>query len=84
MNNNNHNPTHGDNFTLWTEKLEKEVKMGLQKEIAKHKADGRNIYYSHNGVPAFETPEGRHFEYRRLADGTCQVIREITKQSENT
>ncbi len=69
MNSNKSNLSSDIDFTTWMETLEKEAKVGCLREIAMHKAAGRNIYYSNNGVPTFETPEGKHFEYKLHLDG---------------
>lgn len=61
----------------WGNKLERLAQEGVQKEIAFHKASGNPIFYSRNGVPIMELPDGRCFEYRRLLDGTREVIREV-------
>lgn len=64
-------------FFIWMETLQKEAQAGCLREIAEHKAAGRNIYYSNHGVPTFETPEGKHFEYKLNPDGTHEIIREV-------
>lgn len=61
-------------FSQWTKELERLAQAGLKQEIAQHQANGRTIFYSRNGVPIMELADGRCFEYRRLEDGTCEII----------
>ena len=71
-------PADTDNeFSQWTKKLEQLAQAGLKQEIAQHQAAGRPIFYSRQGVPIMEIPDGRCFEYRRVEDGTREIIREI-------
>lgn len=64
-------------FSQWTKELERLAQAGLKQEIAQHKAAGRTIVYSRQGVPIIEFADGRCFEYRRLEDGTREIIREV-------
>lgn len=43
-------------FSQWTKELERLAQAGLKQEIAQHKANGRPIFYSRNGVPIMELP----------------------------
>lgn len=83
MNSNKPNLSSDIDFITWMEILGKEAQAGCLREIAEHKAAGRNIYYSNHGVPTFETPEGRHFEYKLHPDGTHEIIREVKPNIEN-
>ncbi len=64
-------------FTHFSKELERLARVGVQREIAKHKAKGHSIFYSRNGIPIMEQPDGRCFEYRHLEDGTREIIREV-------
>lgn len=64
-------------FTHLSKELERLAQVGVQREIAEHKASGHSIFYSRNGIPIMEQPDGRCFEYRRLEDGTREIIREV-------
>ncbi|OKH38593.1 hypothetical protein NIES2101_35830 [Calothrix sp. HK-06] len=83
MNSNKPNFSSNIDFFIWMETLEKEAQTGCLREIAEHKAAGRNIYYSNHGVPTFETPAGKHFEYKLHPDGTREIIREVKSNIEN-
>ncbi len=72
-------PTESE-FTRWTDELEDLARLGVEKEIAQHKAHGNPIFYSRNGVPIMELADGRCFEYRRLKDGSREVICEVEKR----
>ena len=61
----------------WTKELEQLAQAGLKQEIASHKAHGRPIFYSRDGVLVMELADGRCFEYRHLKDGTREIIREV-------
>jgi hypothetical protein len=67
-------------FSQWTKKLERLAQAGLKQEIAQHKANVRAIFYSREGVPIIELADGRCFEYRRLEDGTREIVREVPPQ----
>lgn len=62
-------------FLQWAEELEQLAQAGLKQEIATHKANGRPIFYSRDGVLIMELADGRCFEYRRREDGTREIIR---------
>lgn len=64
-------------FTHFSKELERLTQVGVLIEIAEHKALGHSIFYSRNGIPIMEEPDGRCFEYRRLEDGTREIIREV-------
>jgi hypothetical protein len=64
-------------FSKWGKELEQLAQAGVKKEIAFHKAHGRPIFYSRDGVPIMELADGHCFEYRRLEDGTREIIREV-------
>jgi hypothetical protein len=64
-------------FTHFSKELERLAQVGVQREIAKHKAKGHSIFYSRNGIPIMEQPNGRCFEYRHLENGTREIIREV-------
>ena len=64
-------------FVQWAKKLEQLAQAGVREEIAQHKAAGRPIFYSRQGVPIMELADGRCFEYRRLEDGTREIVREV-------
>ncbi len=64
-------------FSYLSKELERLAQVGVQREIAEHKANGHSIFYSRNGVPIMEQPDGRCFEYRRLEDGTREIIQEV-------
>ncbi|BAZ09171.1 hypothetical protein NIES4071_09770 [Calothrix sp. NIES-4071] len=83
MNSNKSKLSSDIDFTTWMETLEKEAQAGCLREIAMHKAAGRNIYYSNHGVPTFETPEGKHFEYKLHPNGTDEIIREVKRNINN-
>jgi hypothetical protein len=68
-------------FTHLNKKLERLAQVGVQREIASQKAKGHSIFYSRNGVPIMEQPDGRCFEYKRLKDGTREIIREVEPRS---
>ena len=61
-------------FLQWAEELEQLAQAGLKQEIATHKANGRPIFYSRDGVLIMELADGRCFEYRRREDGTREII----------
>jgi hypothetical protein len=67
-------------FPQWTKELEQLARVGVREEIAQHKAAGRPIFYSKQGVPIVELADGRCFEYRHLKDGTREIIREVPQQ----
>lgn len=83
MNSNKPNLSSDMDFIILMETLEKEALAACLREIAMHKAALRNIYYSNHGVPTFETPEGKHFEYKIHADGTYEIIREVQPNNQN-
>ena len=62
-------------FFQWAKELEQLAQAGLKKELATHKANGRPIFYSRQGVLIMELADGRCFEYRYLKDGTREIIR---------
>jgi hypothetical protein len=64
-------------FNDLSKELERLAQAGVQKEIAEQKAKGYSIFYSRNGVPIMEQPDGRCFKYRRLEDGTREIIQEV-------
>ena len=64
-------------FTHLSKELERLAQLGVQREIAEHKAKGHPIFYSRNGIPIMEQPDGSCFEYRRLKDGTREILREV-------
>jgi hypothetical protein len=64
-------------FSQWGKKLERLAQEGVKKEIAAHKASGRSIFYSREGVSIVEHPDGRCFEYRVLKDRTEKIVREV-------
>lgn len=64
-------------FSQWAKELEQLAQAGLKQEIATHKAHGRPIFYSRDGVLVMELADGRCFEYRHLKDGTREIIREV-------
>ena len=64
-------------FFEWAKELEQLAQAGLKQEIASHKAHGRPIFYSRDGVLIMELADGRCFEYRHLKDGTREIIREV-------
>jgi len=65
------------NFRFGAEDLERIAQAGVTEEIAQHKAAGHPIFYSRNGVPIMELANGHCFEYRRLEDGTREIVREV-------
>lgn len=67
-------------FSQWTKELERLARVGLEQEIAQHKANGRAIFYSENGVSIMELADGRCFEYRLLEDGTRKITCEISRR----
>lgn len=67
-------------FLQWTKKLEQLSQAGVSEEIATHKAAGRPIFYSKQGVTIMELADGRCFEYRHLEDGTRSIIREVPQE----
>lgn len=77
MNVEQHSPT---DFSMWGEELERLAQAGVKKEIAQHKALGRSIFYSRNGVLIMELADGRCFEYQRLEDGTREIVREVDRR----
>jgi hypothetical protein len=68
---------HESEFSKWGKELEQLAQAGVKKETALHKAHGRPIFYSRDGVPIMELADGCCFEYRRLEDGTREIIREV-------
>lgn len=64
-------------FCNWAKELEQLAQAGLNQEIATHKANGRPIFYSKDGILIMELADGRCFEYRHLQDGTREIIREV-------
>ena len=56
-----HSKTNSE-FSQWTKELERLAGVGLEQEIAQHKANGRAIFYSGNGVSIMELADGRCFE----------------------
>ena len=64
-------------FSRWTQELEQLAQAGVKQEIAQHKAAGRPIFYSKQGVPIMELADGRYFEYRHLENGKSEIIREV-------
>jgi hypothetical protein len=64
-------------FGNFCQELEKLGQVGVQKEIAKHKAKGHPIFYSRNGLLIMEQADGHCSEYVRLEDGTVKIIREV-------
>lgn len=83
MDSNKSNLSSNVDFLTWMQEVEKEAQAACLREIAKHKAAGRNIYYSNHGVPTFETPEGKHFEYKWNSDRTYEIIREVKPNIDN-
>jgi hypothetical protein len=67
-------------FSRWTQELEQLAQAGVKQEIAQHKAAGRPIFYSKQGVPIMELADGCCFEYRHLEDGTREIIREVPQE----
>lgn len=61
------------------EPREQRSQAGVKEEIAQHKAAGRPIFYSREGVSIMELADGRCFEYRRWHDGTREIFREVPK-----
>lgn len=73
----NKNVSSQSEFSYLTKELERLAQVGVQIEIAEHKAKGHSIFYSRNGIPIMEQPDGRCFEYRRLEDETREIIQEV-------
>ena len=73
-------PNADNEFLQWTKKLEQLAQSGVKEEIAQHKALGRSIFYSRNGVLIMELADGRCFEYQRLEDGTREIVREVDRR----
>ncbi|MBD2309812.1 MmgE/PrpD family protein [Chroococcidiopsis sp. FACHB-1243] len=65
-------------FSEWGKKLERLAQAGVQKEIAKHKASDRSVFYERNGTTIIELPDGCCFEYR-LQDRKIQIVSEVEK-----
>lgn len=70
-------PNTDHEFLQWTKKLEQLSQAGVSEEIGQHKAAGRPIFYSRQGVPIMELADGRCFEYQHLEDGTREIIRSV-------
>jgi hypothetical protein len=77
MDTTNQNISSQSKFNYLSKELEQLAQIGVQREIAEHKAKGNSIFYSRNGVPIMEKADGHCFEYRRLEDGTREIIQEV-------
>ncbi len=67
-------------FNKWTTQLEHLAQLRVKQEIAENKADGNPIFYSKEGVPIMELPDGRCFEYQR-SNGILTIVREVKTHS---
>jgi hypothetical protein len=64
-------------FSQLVNQLTHSAQEGLKKEIALHKANGRPIFYSHEGIPIKELPNGDRFEYKLDENGIEVIIRKL-------
>jgi len=71
----------GADFVEGRDEMTRLFQEQVRQDIAEHLAAGRPVYYGGTGVEAgklfVQEPDGRHYEYRVLEDGSREIVREV-------